>query len=233
MRPKNVAAIFPELDEKRLTCIILAAGEGGRGRPFGNRSLVQVGGTPLILHQINTIRKKFASIADVIVCLGFDADRVFQTLPSNVRVVENEGYANTNNVRSLSLSLKAATTSSILMVYGDVYFEPTALPFKGQSALLIDSNGNFDKSKVGVTMHDKSVTRIAYGLSKKWAQIGLFAAKELSLLEKFCFDRTNDNLCVFEGINQIIDNGGNFLAVENKGVVREINTLKDVEAING
>ncbi len=226
---RNVANCFPSIDQNNLTTIILSAGQGRRLRSIGPKSLLQLEDITLIDHQITSIYRRFPSLRDFIVATGYECDKLCRALPRHVRVVENENYATTNNVRSLSLALRATVTNSVLVILGDIFFEATALRFDHRSALLIDANGNIEQNKVGVTIQDGSISHLAYGLTKKWAGIGMFHGAELELLRRFCYDRNNSSMCLFEAINFVICKGGNFVPVENCARLREINSIKDLE----
>lgn len=228
-----VKKVFPQIDEKNLTAIILAASPARRMTTIGNRSLIKVNNTNLINYQIDSVKAKFKEIADIICVLGYEAERVYKTLPKGVRSVENERYADTNNVRSLSLALKACITTNILIIYGDLYFEKEVFDkfTHNKSHLVFDTAEQIEKSKVGGITDNGIITNLSFGLPQKWAQVALLATPEFDLLNKFVHEKANERLCIFEIFNLMIERGGQFCPTECNYFLKEISCVKDIEAI--
>ena len=68
--------------------IVLAAGRGTR---FGaTKQLVELDGSPLVLHAVAALRD--AGVGEIVVVTGHDADAVEAILPDDVRPVRNEAY---------------------------------------------------------------------------------------------------------------------------------------------
>lgn len=215
-----------------LTAVILCAGKGRRTSSIGSKSMVRVNNTNLINHQIETLKNKFPNIFDIIVVLGFDADKIFRTLPSWVRTVENENFENTNISRSIAMGLKASRSENIFMIYGDILFDDGVFNnFTQNSSMAIDTFGRIDESKIGVTVENHRVVNLAYGLENGlWAQLGYFRGKELDLLRKITYNRDSDPLCGYEILNKILYKGGKLdaITVEQKYVLKEFNCIKDM-----
>lgn len=215
-----------------LTAVILCAGKGRRTSSIGSKSMVKVNDTNLINHQISILREKFPNIFDIVVVLGFDADKIFRTLPSGIRVVENESFENTNISRSVALGLKASRSENIFIVYGDILFDCGVFNnFTQNSCVAIDTFGRIDESKIGVTIENNRVVNLAYGLENGlWAQLGFFRGRELDLLRKITYNRESDPLCGFEILNKVLHKGGKIEAIpiEQKCTLKEFNCIKDM-----
>lgn len=232
---RNVAAIKNVLDQRQLSAIILAAGRGRRMNSYGSKSLIKVKDTNLINYQIQTIREKFPQIGEIICVLGYEAEKIYRSLPENVKVVENESFADNNTIRSIGIGLRVCLSNYVLLVHGDVFFDIHSLNFNMDSAINIDKASRMNDDKVGITAENGNLVHCGYGLETKWGQVAFLAGKELSLLRKMSNDRNKDNLCTFEALNYITNNGGNIKCVElnPKAQLFEFNSILDVEIFNG
>jgi L-glutamine-phosphate cytidylyltransferase len=110
-----------------MTGIILAAGAGTRlngsdvVRP---KCLAPIGGTPLIERQLQALRD--VGIADIVVVVGFAADRVRAACGPRVRFVENAAYARTNSLYSLWMA-RGVLERGFVVMNCDVLFHPQLL----------------------------------------------------------------------------------------------------------
>lgn len=104
-----------------MKAIILAAGMGTRlGKYTENlpKGMLGFNGKPLILWQVETLRK--AGINDIVVVGGYNHEKI--NIPG-VKKYINKDYANTNMVESL-MTAEPEMTSSILVCYSDILYEP-------------------------------------------------------------------------------------------------------------
>lgn len=219
------------INQYDLTVLILAAGEGRRCKSLGAKSLIKVDDSNLVNNQIKVIRKVFPDIRDIILVLGFDIEKIYKTIPEGVKVVENENFNQTNAARSLFMGAKACTTNNLVVLHGDILFNEKYLEkFRGESALLFDKTGKISNDKVGGIPSGGLVSNLDFGLENKWAQICLFSRNELDILRKIMFSREKYNLCVFEVINMIINQGGNFkwLDMDESAYFKEFNSVNEI-----
>ncbi len=109
------------------TAILLAAGSSRRlqaltaDRP---KCLLDVGGKPLLGHQIAALHK--AGIDRIVVVTGYQAARLEAFGGSELTYVHNEVYDRTNSLYSLSLAESHARAGFVLM-NADVLFHPRLL----------------------------------------------------------------------------------------------------------
>lgn len=221
---QNISRVFSETSPQGFTAIILAAGEAESIKMFGsNRSLVVFNSTTLIGHQIVTLRRTFPNLADIIVVLGYDHERTLKSIPSGIRVVINERWADTSETHSLDLALKATTTNSVIIISGDMYFESSSLMLPTKTTLSV---APMKPEKVGLSILEGKVSHLSYGLPDKWAQIS-YVVDGVAALKKHI---DNDRSLLFEVINSMIGGGieFNYARVNN---VKEINTYKDAEGL--
>jgi len=136
-----------------MDAVILAAGRGTRlneGRP---KCLVEIGGRPLIHHQLDALRS--AGIERVIVVVGYQAADVCHALPDGTRVVVNERYSETNSLYSFMLA-QPDVGDDLLVLNADVLFHPV-IP-----RVLARWNGSvlaYDSSSGGEAEHMKVEVR--------------------------------------------------------------------------
>ena len=131
--------------------VVLAAGIGSRLRPITlsvPKGCVPVAGRPILAHQLHAYAD--AGVENVSVVAGYLADQTRACCRSiaeerddlSVSVVENELYANTNNLYSLNLLGDRLAGEPFLLSNGDVVFDPGVverlLAADGESAIACD-----------------------------------------------------------------------------------------------
>ena len=174
--------------------IIPVAGVGYRMKSYGPKCLLRVNEKETIIekiiHNVNTVFSK----DEIIVCVGFEADKVMRKIPEYVRIVENQLYQETNTVESLRLAVNNSVSDSILIIHGDLVFNPKTIQAinRKESCVIVDSCARFKDDEIGVTVVDGKVTTFAYGLPNKWAQIAYLTGEELYMFRKECSDRNKD-----------------------------------------
>lgn len=119
-----------------MQAIILAAGVGSRlrtlsgGRP---KCLIEVGGKPLILHQLQALADH--GVGPVTCVLGYQADVVRSVIGDRADVVINERYEETNSLYSLWLA-RERVKGEFVLLNCDLLFDPDIL------ARLLEEEGN-------------------------------------------------------------------------------------------
>ena len=82
--------------------IILAAGSGSRLRPYTAdrpKCLLEIAGRTLIEHQIDSLAR--CGVSDVVMVIGYCADKVRRVIGHRVRFIESVRYRETNSLYSL------------------------------------------------------------------------------------------------------------------------------------
>ena len=215
----------------QLSVIIPAAGTGRRMKSYGPKCLLHSKGDMSIIEQIVDNALNVYPMADMIVVVGFEADKVIQILPFSTRVIENQLYNETNVVESIRLALNNVITDSALFIYGDLIFNVETIRniADDKSCAIVDSKNNFKSEEIGVTIVDNNITNFAYGLDTKWAQIIFLTGKELEIFRELCFDRKRNKMYPFEIFNLVIDRGGVIEAREPKDMkIKEVDSLRDL-----
>lgn len=107
--------------------IILAAGKGLRlNGTTGNtpKCLIEIGGCTLLERQLQTL--KAFGIEDLVVVVGYEAERVQQTCDATIRFVENHSFDETNSLYSLWLA-RDHLKDGFIVINSDVLFHPQLL----------------------------------------------------------------------------------------------------------
>ena len=228
--PNTVPAKCPNYVKwsRDLSIIIPSASPGKRMMGYGSRSLLRVGNSTLIEHQTEVIRSVYPH-ADIILVTGFDADKVRRFAPPDVRIVENENFQETGDLRSIGLGLSASISSKAMIIHGDLYFDSQAILCDLERSFVVSSE-SIRKPEVGLTVVDGKATYFAYGLDKKWGKIIMLTGQELAFYKNFSLNREKSRFHGFEGLNHVLEKGGVF-NVEFKDSMTEIDTIKDMECI--
>src|ERR1044072_2427340 len=107
--------------------IILAAGKGLRlNGTSGNtpKCLIKIGECTLLERQIQSLRD--VGIKDIVVVVGYEAERVQQTCDAQIRFVKNPFYEQTNSLMSLWLAHEYLADGFVVL-NSDVLFHPQLL----------------------------------------------------------------------------------------------------------
>lgn len=124
-----------------MRAIILAAGAGTRlgpltdGRP---KCLVPVGGWPLLDYQLDALRR--SGVDEVVLVLGYEADRVRAHCGRGAVFVDNADWERTNSIYSLFLA-RHYLEGDTLLFNCDILFHPDAIGrlLREGSAIAVDS----------------------------------------------------------------------------------------------
>ncbi|MBX7192846.1 MAG: phosphocholine cytidylyltransferase family protein [Sandaracinaceae bacterium] len=150
-------------DSTPLSAVILAAGRGSRLGALGAsvpKCLVEVGGRPLVEHQLVALRD--VGVRHVVVVVGFRAEAVRAQLGGRVRYVENPRYAETNSLYSLALA-REAIEGPFMLLNSDTLAHPLVYRRVAEhrgSALAYDSRSGTDAEHMKVVFADDRLVRI-------------------------------------------------------------------------
>jgi choline kinase len=210
---RNTANYLPP----RYEIIIPAAGLGSRMKTFGVKSLIELRpGLPLIKYQTKLINKYLKNYSQIILVTGFESKKLANSTPQSWIHVENPNYLTTNVAKSIGIGLRASTAESIVIIYGDLVFNKYALniPIRSESVIIVDSHNTMAKDEIGCTIINNKVEHMWYGLDHKWAQIIYLTGVELKLFKELCWNDKYSNNFGFEIINEVINMGGIFRAIQ-------------------
>ncbi len=209
-----------KLTSKNLSFIICAAGSP-------NKSNLSVGICTLLQHQISEILLAFPKV-DITVILGFEFDKIYETIRGSARVIENENFSCSTSAHSVNVGLRASKTDHVYIIHGDILFKKEAFQIteKENHTFLLDSlAGN---SKIGIISQDGITRNLSYGLEARWGQM-LFLNKEgIELYQEIYKEKKVIKPFLFEMINDLTEFVKvKCVPVENK-LLLEVNTNKDL-----
>lgn len=109
-----------------MKAIILAAGKGTRlnGVELKPKCLFEVGGSTLLQRQLDALSE--AGVNEIVLVLGFEAERIQRHCPRNVEFVTNTRFGETSSLYSLWLA-KEHLTDGFVVLNCDVLFHPELL----------------------------------------------------------------------------------------------------------
>jgi choline kinase len=150
-----------------MQAIILAAGEGSRmrdrrGRP---KCLREVGGEPLVRHQLRALSA--VGISDVTVVVGYEHHQVRSEIGGQARYVLNLGYAETNSMYSYLLAAPAIA-DDVLVMNSDLFCHPgfvSRLLDSGPDALLFDSGSGEEDEQMKIQTDDGRLVQMSKTMS--------------------------------------------------------------------
>lgn len=206
---RHVVPIHPRKSDKhkqQMSVVILAANMGYRVKSYGPKCLLEDNnGIPLINLQINNIKAAYPE-SEIIVTVGFEADKVLKKVPSDVRIIENQLYQKTNTIEEVRLSLNNILSGSVLFIQDDIMFNSNTLKkiTKNGSTIIVDTKNSIPSENVGVTIVNNKATIFSYGLSTKWCQIVYLNDHDLVAFKNICLDRSKSKLYLHEGLNLLL-----------------------------
>jgi len=228
---KHIKCIYEKSEEILMHVIIPSAGIGRRMKSYGCKSLLTIKNHKLIDIQILHINNTFKN-NEIILVTGFDSDRLMNNSPNDIIKIENEKYYENNVVKSIAIGLRATKNNNhVLIVFGDVLFNSNTLEnIKiGQSSIIISND--MGSNEVGCNINTKNkLEYMMFDLPNKWGHIIYLNNKELDLFKKTILNKKTEKKFCFEIINEVINNGGKFMCIQNKNIkAMDIDTSKDLQ----
>lgn len=144
--------------------LILAAGTGSRLQQRRPKCLLEVGGRPLLHHQVDALDAVGAD--QITLVLGYQWQRVETALRGRGQVIVNERYAVTNSLYSFWMA-RNAIEDGVLVMNSDVLFDPALLrdlmDVEG-SALAYDTTSGDDPEHMKVHTRNGRLLRMSKDL---------------------------------------------------------------------
>ena len=146
-----------------MQAVILAGGIGSRLAPVTggkSKALVEIGGRPLILHQLEALADH--GVGPVLVIVGHQADEVQQVVGDRAEIILNERFAETNSLYSLSLA-RDWVTGPFVLLNCDLFFDPKildALLDEPGNVLAYDSTSSRGREQTKVAIKQRKVLDI-------------------------------------------------------------------------
>jgi choline kinase len=217
-----------------ITIIIMGANIGYGMKSYGPKCLLHINNHETLLeYQINLLRTTFPH-ADIILVVGFLADRVIKNCPPGVRIIENQLYETTNEVEQIRLALNCALTPNVLIMKDDIIFNSNTLTsiIREEACLLYDNQDNIYEQNVGVTIVNDYATTFSYDMSKKWCHIIFLTEKEKKILQNLCNKKERSRMFLFEVLTIMLQKVGKIKAISPHDMeIMKIDTSKQLQKI--
>lgn len=210
-KPKGRSSVSTDT----LTIIILASAPIYRMRTYGPTPLIRVDNECLfdiILERVGLI---FPS-SDIILTVGFQAQKVIKYVPSFIRIVENQLYEDTNLTEDLRLALNNTVTNRVLIINGNCVLDTESFTKinLNESSIFVENKGILPENAVGVTQQNGFVNNFAYGIENKWCEIAYITNKELELLKNVVNNTDRKRFFLFESLNVVLEKMGKIKVIE-------------------
>lgn len=233
---RNIAPVHPagtKYSDINVSVLILAGAIGYRMKSYGPKSMLTIGEKTVLDYQVESIKRVYPK-SEIVIVIGFGAEKIVKNKPNGVRLVENQLYENTGELTQLRLGLNNITENNIIIINGDILFNDKAISIvSSKSSLLIDQQNKLPESEIGAVVSENMVTNLSHGLDKNWCNICFVTGKELQHLRRFVNNRDKEKLFFFEAINYLIERNGKFSALSpDKMSVYRINSIEDMSRIN-
>jgi len=215
-----------------VTVILLCDNPGYRMKSYGPASLISFKNKRLIDLQIDAIKKVFSNY-EIIVCAGFDADKVCKYIKqkyknSNIRIVENQIFSSSNSCESARLSLNNTNNDRILICDGSLYFTHQTLEqINLNESSVFTEICKQDNLEVGVNVNEHGIIEhFSFGANHTWSEICFLQNHEsIESLRRILtsFDKSK---FVFEALNDLIQTKHTLKRIINEYSLHKINNLK-------
>lgn len=233
IRQSYLAPTRPVSKDSNISVAILGANPIRRIEDVGIHYLLPSSTRNNILkEQVTQIHHAFPN-AEITLVTGYESERLIKNRPSEVRIIENNLYENTNEIEQLRLVLNNITNRKLIVINNDAIFNYAT--FKdidsGFSTTLFYNPQNPSKDDVGVRDTQGYASVFSYHVDTKWAGITYLVDKELDRLATFCYNTNNRRLFMWEGLNFLIQKHSLRVKEIKEGKFGKIKTEADLQLI--
>lgn len=150
-----------------MQAVILAAGFGSRLKPLTGgtaKPLLEVGGRPLILHQLEALADQ--GVGPVLVIVGHQADEVQKVIGDRAEILLNDRFATTNSLYSLWLG-REWIKGPFVLLNCDLFFDPEVLDLvleESGNVLAYDSTSSRGREQTKVAIRQRRVVDLGKDL---------------------------------------------------------------------
>lgn len=175
------------------------------------------------------VLNKLCPKANIIVVNGFKYKKTRILLKySKLEIIENTEIEKTNCLYSIALAIKSLNLQDNLMIIpGNSYFKDNIFnKFDNKKSQLWLTR---EPQELGCVVNNNRIQNVMWTLPNYWSNIGFFQGEEFIALREMIQNNTMvEKLFLFEAINQIIDDGGQFDGVMKKNKITFINKVSDI-----
>jgi hypothetical protein len=216
-----------------ISVVLLCDLPGHRMKSYGPTSLVNVNDKYLIDIQIDAIKKTFAN-NEIIICVGFDAEKVSKHIrskyrQSNIRIVENQIFHLCNSCEGIRLAINNTLNDKVLIVDGNLLVsKKTLCDVDLDASCVFVEKYPSDNLEIGINVNEQNKAQhFSFGAYKTWSEIlFLHGMDQIEHIRKFLNHQDSKKKFMFEAINDLLKNKYDIHCIENKHPVHKINNIK-------
>lgn len=219
---------------KRIGVIIVASAHQKRSGINTNRFLLQLeDGRTVLQYQIDLLRANLRN-PEIVVVTGFEHDKIFRSLNHKISLVENDLWETTSIMRSITLGLRATTSSKVLIIPACLAFKSSVLKTleEHENGAIISDPRGINSNELGILTENNHVMHFDYDLPIKWSQLSFFGGKTLHYLRDVC-ERDMSRYLFHEILNNMFVHTEHRIdaIMSRRSKVMEIFSMKDLEKI--
>jgi hypothetical protein len=209
------------------TAIILVSDITKGMKSIGSKALLNISDSITILdHQIQYIKKHY-NPQQIVLCTGFDHDRIVDATKKykNIKYYFNTNYTNENQTGSLIKCIKNIDIGNALIITnGIILFDKIKLE-NNSATYFIKNNNKKNSFEIGTNAIDNN-GYLFYDLRYKWIEMLYLNKDSISKIKKSNIKLSQ--LFLFELINKLkLDYSIDFIQTENITALK-INSIKDI-----
>ena len=193
-------------DRKEHLSVIILADEPAKGmKQFGPKSLLSYNKDIVLNHQVSVIKDVLPN-AEIVIGVGFEAQKIINLKTTDFRIVENVNWDNSTTIETIRLCLNNITRERVLFIAGDCVFNTPELLEMTKSTCIV-TNNNATANNIGIVKQDGLVTNFSYGLDEKWIQILNLGIEEFPYFRKYVNNRANCHNLFHHAIEHVMSRG--------------------------
>lgn len=232
-KQKEKIASQEVISSELISIIILCDLPGYRMKSYGPTSLININNKLLIDIQIDCIKKSFSNY-EIILCTGFDSDKICKHVRSkyknlNIRIVENQLFGSCNSCEGARLSINNTLNDKLLIIDGSLLINKKTLScINTESNCTLIEKHPSENFEIGININGSNAAQhFSFGAYKTWSEIVfLHGIESIDLLRRFLNHQDSKKKFLFEGLNELIKNKHNILCTENKYPIYKISNIK-------
>lgn len=236
-KPKNIKQENTKIEEP-ISVVLLYDAAINRMKSYGPIALFNINEqTKIIDYHISFIYAHFTN-PEIIICVGAESEKVIKYAQTkyhntNIRIVENQIYQDTNTCESLRLCLNNISSNNILLM--NALTLPKKINKTPQSSVVLYIANKSKKSDIGANINENNkVEHMSFYAKNTWLDIMWISHKNtIATIKKILSQESYKKKMWFELINEMIARKINVdYYVVNDEIVK-IDNLKRYKHING
>jgi hypothetical protein len=222
------------ISKEMVSIIFLCDTPGYRMKSYGPMPLIPMQKNKLIDLQVSNIKKAFQNF-EIILCVGYDADKVCKYVRgrfknANLRIVENQNYHKSNSCEGVRLCLNNIVNDKIIIVDGSLLVHPDTLrSIHSKKSCIMTEQKFYENLEIGVNVGEEGIIEhFGFGAHRPWSEIVYLNNNDIiENLRRIISGINYKQKFLFEGLNELIKTKKHMIQViENTHPIKKINNIK-------